>query len=151
MAANDEPDPDADCFKPPAVPTEVHCLHCGKEYESYLMEYRIEQDPDGTRHGFWCCGTPGCDGKGFGFDIFPTDPDYTDADGEKMWCDDGDGEEFFGESDEDDAPFNPDDMIAYDPGPAFNAEKEMEEILKDVDDSLPANEEDEEEEEEEGT
>jgi hypothetical protein len=30
----------------------------------------------------------GCDGKGFGFDIFPIDPDYRDENGDKMWSDD---------------------------------------------------------------
>ena len=28
---------------------------------------------------------PGCDGKGFGFDIFPLDPDYRDENGDEMW------------------------------------------------------------------
>lgn len=33
----------------------------------------------GDRHGlggFWMCPTPNCDGVGFSFDIFPTDPDH---------------------------------------------------------------------------
>src|SRR5438105_3242386 len=79
-------DPDADLFKPPAIPTIVSCLHCGEEYDSYLIEWRLES---GTAlMGFWCCPTPDCDGKGFGFDIFPVDPDYRDDNGNKMWCDD---------------------------------------------------------------
>jgi len=40
---------------------------------------------------------PGCDGKGFGFDIFPVDPEYRDENGELMWH--GDEEE---DADEDD-------------------------------------------------
>ena len=32
----------------------------------------------GDKHldGFWMCPTPNCDGKGFTFDIFPTDPSH---------------------------------------------------------------------------
>ena len=52
-----------------------------------------EETKDGP-HGFWCCPTPGCDGKGFGFDIFPTDPDYRDEEGNLMWVsDEADGDE----------------------------------------------------------
>jgi hypothetical protein len=85
-----EPD---DTFRPPAIPTEVGCLHCGKTFESYLIEWRVETGFDGQPRGFWCCPTPGCDGRGFGFDILPTDPDYVGEDGERIYVDD--------ESDED--------------------------------------------------
>ena len=78
---------DSDPFRPPAIPIEVRCLHCGKEYESYLI-YWEESDAEGGTPGFWCCPIPGCDGKGFGFDIFPTDPDYRNEQGERMWFDD---------------------------------------------------------------
>jgi len=93
-------DPDADPFKPPAIPTEVCCLHCGREYESYLIEWRVKRCDDGFVRGFWCCPTPGCDGAGFGFDLFPTDPDYIGEDGEPMglfleedeaWDEEGEG------------------------------------------------------------
>ena len=86
-------DPDNDPFKPPAIPTEVHCLHCGQEYESYLIEWREETDADGTVHGFWCCPVEGCGGRGFGFDLLPTDPEYVSEDGSMMWVDDGDEED----------------------------------------------------------
>ncbi len=89
-------DPQADPFHPPAIPTEVGCLHCGKEYESYLIEWRVETGADGTQQGFWCCPTPGCGGRGFGFDIFPTDPHYQDERGGWV-CDEeeeSDGEEY---------------------------------------------------------
>ena len=76
--SNDPLDPQGDPFGPPETPTEVSCLHCGETYDSYLIEWRIEEDAEGKPHGFWCCPTPGCDGKGFGFDIFPTDPEYQD-------------------------------------------------------------------------
>lgn len=77
----DPTDPQADCFRPPAIPTLVWCLHCGQEYDSWKMHYEITTDPDGSRHGIWRCGTPGCDGAGFGFDIFPCDEHYIDPDG----------------------------------------------------------------------
>ncbi len=82
--------PEHDCFKPPAVPTEVHCIHCHREYDSYLIEWREFPNETGGTDGFWCCPMPGCGGKGFGFDIFPTDPQYVGEDGEPMWqwCDD---------------------------------------------------------------
>jgi hypothetical protein len=86
-----EPD---DTFRPPQVPVEVGCLHCQQTYESYLIEWREYTDEKGTTHGFWCCPIPGCDGKGFGFDIFPTDPEYRDErTGELMWCSDDEGED----------------------------------------------------------
>lgn len=84
--------PQDDSFRPPTIPVEVHCLHCDREYESYLIHW-VEEERDGRKMGFWCCPTPGCDGKGFGFDIFPTDPEYRDEEGNLMWHDDDeDGE-----------------------------------------------------------
>ena len=86
--------PENDPFGPPAISTIVHCIHCGEEYDSYRIDWRVERDADGTAHGFWCCPMPGCDGKGFGFDIFPVDPEYRDENGELMWySDDEDDEE----------------------------------------------------------
>lgn len=85
-------DPDSDPFRPPAIPTEVGCLHCQQEYESYLIEWRVFVEGDGKEHGFWCCPTSGCDGKGFGFDIFPTDPTYRDENGDLIYSDDGEEE-----------------------------------------------------------
>jgi hypothetical protein len=79
--------PDDDIFRPPTVPIEVGCLHCQQTYESYLIEWREFINHDGSKIGFWCCPMPDCDGKGFGFDIFPTDPHYRrEEDGELMWC-----------------------------------------------------------------
>ena len=80
-------DREADPFKPPEIPTEVCCLHCGEEYESYLIEWRIETDAEGQPHGFWCCPIPNCDGRGFGFDLLPTDPEYRDENGGWVWDD----------------------------------------------------------------
>ena len=92
MSAHNPLDPAGDPFGPPAISTLVGCLHCGEEYDSYRIEWRVTQDADGTPHGFWCCPIPGCDGKGFGFDIFPVDPDYRDENGERMWIEDDEGE-----------------------------------------------------------
>jgi hypothetical protein len=94
-------DQDADPRKPPAVPTEVFCLHCQREYESYLIEWRVETDADGKPHGFWCCPTPGCGGRGFGFDIFPTDPEYQAENFSWVWDEGGEGECDDGEFDDD--------------------------------------------------
>lgn len=82
--------PDGDPFGPPSISTLVGCLHCGEEYDSYRIEWRVETDGHGQRHGFWCCPIEGCDGKGFGFDIYPVDPDYIDPDGRGLgrWVDD---------------------------------------------------------------
>ena len=42
-----------------------------------------------SKRGFWCCPIPGCDGRGFCFDIFPTDPEWRDEHGERVWVDGG--------------------------------------------------------------
>jgi hypothetical protein len=99
MAAYDPLNADADPFRPPAISTIVHCLHCGEEYDSYRIEWRVKPDGQGGSHGFWCCPVEGCDGKGFGFDIFPIDPEYRDENGEKMWMDDVGGEDWDEEPD----------------------------------------------------
>jgi hypothetical protein len=93
MADYNPLDADGDPFRPPTLPTLVHCLHCGEEYDSYRIEWRVEADHHGRPHGFWCCPIANCDGRGFGFDIFPVDPEYRDEEGNKMWCDDGDSED----------------------------------------------------------
>lgn len=88
MREYDPLDADADPFRPPAISTLVGCIHCGEEYDSYRIEWRVETDSNGRPMGFWCCPMPGCDGRGFGFDIFPVDPEYRDENGERMWVDD---------------------------------------------------------------
>lgn len=104
-----EPDPkDSDPFGPPAIPTMVGCLHCGEEYDSYTIDWRTFTSDDGKTQGFWCCPTPGCDGKGFGFDILPTDPDYQDENG--GWVRDGDDED----DDDDDEEFDDGDDDEFD-------------------------------------
>jgi len=95
-------DPDADCFKPPPGSILVECVHCGEEYESYLIEWRVF-DRSGRKMGFWCCPTEGCGGAGFGFDIFPIDPEDCERFG-IHFCDDDESDEE--EYDEDEADFN---------------------------------------------
>ena len=82
-----------DPFRPPTVPVMVHCLHCDQEYESYLIHW-VDDTTESDAPGFWCCPTPGCDGKGFGFDIFPVDPDYRDEQGNLMWVEDDEDEDY---------------------------------------------------------
>jgi hypothetical protein len=72
-----------DCFRPPEIPIQVHCLHCHQEYDSYLMLW--VEDATFNNGGYWACPTPGCDGKGFTFDIWPTDPEWTDEEGNKVF------------------------------------------------------------------
>jgi len=97
--------PDNDPFRPPAIPTVVHCIHCGEEYDSYRIEWRVERDTDGQAHGYWCCPIHGCGGMGFGFDIFPVDPEYRDENGELMWCSDDGNEGEFEDDEFDDGEF----------------------------------------------
>lgn len=81
MESYDPLDPSTDPFRPPDIPVLVGCLHCGQEYDSYRIEWRVLRDADGRPHGFWCCPVSGCDGCGFGFDILPLDPGYQDERG----------------------------------------------------------------------
>src|SRR5207237_10786141 len=79
-----------DPFRPPDIPIEVQCIHCGEEYESYLIKWVVDEKGE----GFWCCPTPGCDGIGFCFDIWPSDPEWRDENGEKVtFFDDGEFDE----------------------------------------------------------
>jgi hypothetical protein len=48
--------------------------------------------------GFWMCPTPNCDGAGFCFDIFPTDPSHPANEG---WVEDDDDDEASDEADPD--------------------------------------------------
>jgi hypothetical protein len=93
VPTEDDDDRGGDPFGPPAIPTLVACLHCGDEYESYLIERRRDRDSDGRMRWWWCCPTPGCGGRGFGFDILPIDQDWTDEEGNRMWVDDDDDDE----------------------------------------------------------
>ena len=80
MSGPNRLDPIGDPFGPPTISTLVGCIHCGQEYDSYRIEWRIEQTRSGQQ-GFWCCPIPGCDGRGVGFDILPVDPNDRDERG----------------------------------------------------------------------
>jgi hypothetical protein len=128
--AHDPLDPSADPFHPPEIPTEVRFLHCGEEYDSYLIQWRVETGPDGKQQGFWCCPTPGCGGCGFGFDILPTDPEYQDERGGWVSDDEDDpdeagsnGEDY---SDEDDCS-DEDESLEDDFLPEWPSEDETDE------------------------
>lgn len=88
-----------DCFAPPQVACECWCMHCGRTFMSdqiWLQKVRGGRD---DFEGFWMCPTPNCDGAGFTFDIFPTDPEHPanegwqtfDEDDEEL-SEDADGE-----------------------------------------------------------
>ena len=69
----DRVDP-ADRMSPPKVVCECYCLHCHRTFMSdRIWLQRVINGRDGFG-GFWMCPTPNCDGAGFTFDIFPTDP-----------------------------------------------------------------------------
>jgi len=100
-------DPRTDPMAPPAEPCECYCLHCGRTFMSDGMWFqRVINAKDGFP-GFWMCPTPNCDGAGFCFDIFPTDPHHPANEGWHDFDDDGDGESFDeeleGEDDDDGA------------------------------------------------
>jgi hypothetical protein len=69
-------------FRPPSSTIQVFCLHCRHRYESCLI--RWIPDRALPRGGQWVCPTPGCPGRGFRFDIWPTDPHWADDDGVKV-------------------------------------------------------------------
>jgi hypothetical protein len=80
---------DDDPMGPPKDACECWCLHCRRVFMSNEMWFqRVIGDPTGFK-GYWMCPTANCDGKGFTFDIFPTDPEHPANDG---WVDD-DGDE----------------------------------------------------------
>lgn len=96
-----EPDNDGrDIFRPPAVPIEVTCVHCGEVYDSYRIEWRENAGLPGDA-GAWCCPTPGCDGLGFLFDIWPTDPEWRDESGNPAFSFNESEESFPGDPDDD--------------------------------------------------
>jgi hypothetical protein len=71
-------DPHTDPMAPPREPCECYCLHCERVFMSSEMWFqRVINDPGGFP-GFWMCPTPNCDGAGYLFDIFPTDPAHPD-------------------------------------------------------------------------
>ncbi len=92
VAPNTSNTPSADdsSMDPPKEPCEVCCIHCGNTYMS--NEVRWQPDANGPDGGWWVCPIDGCDGAGFCFDIFPTDPDVARSHGAMMFSDGDDDE-----------------------------------------------------------
>lgn len=95
----DEINPGRSSFPPPTVPTKVQCIQCGRIYESYMIQF-VSADHD-NKLGTWHCPTAECPGVGFLFDIWPTDPNWIDEQGNKM-CREEEGPDLG--LDEDDLP-----------------------------------------------
>ncbi len=110
----------ADPFAPPAEPCECYCLHCQRAVDSAAMWYQAVLNGPAGATGFWMCPTPNCDGKGFTFDLFPTDPAHP---GNAGWSDDDEGDE---DSDDGDAEYDPDEPHFADEGDAEGDDDELE-------------------------
>lgn len=81
-----------DPMGPPAEPCECFCLHCRRIFMSDQIWFqRVIGAQDGFP-GFWMCPTPNCDGAGFTFDIFPTDPNHPANEGWQTTDEDEDEE-----------------------------------------------------------
>ncbi len=122
-----------DCFAPPAEPCECYCLHCNRVFMSDGIWFQKVINARDGFEGFWMCPTPNCDGAGFTFDIFPTDPDHPANQG---WTT---GEE----DDEADAFFQAGETLdtageEYDPAETKYAE--LDDVYPDEDDDLEGEE-----------
>ena len=135
-AGGDNYDPRKDYMAPPQVPCECFCLHCRRTFMSDQMWFqRVVGAKDGFP-GFWMCPTPNCDGAGFTFDIFPTDPDHPANEGwhsfgeeegedDEEWEDDP--EEASGDDDGADAPeWDPSESRYEAPDDIGNCEEDLE-------------------------
>ena len=80
-----------DQMAPPSEACECYCLHCGRVFMSDRMWFQKVIGDKAGFDGFWMCPTPNCDGAGFTFDIFPTDPTHPANDG---WHYSDDDEEY---------------------------------------------------------
>ncbi|MEO6436878.1 MAG: hypothetical protein ABIP55_14115 [Tepidisphaeraceae bacterium] len=137
--AHNDTDGGDDCFGPPKEPCECYCLHCRRTFmSSGIWFQRIRNARGDHLDGFWMCPTPNCDGKGFTFDIFPTDPDHPANDG---WFstdeddDEFDDEEWDEEFDNEDAAYGD---AEYDPDePQY---KRLDEFYGEDDDDLEGEE-----------
>ncbi|MEA2710762.1 MAG: hypothetical protein QOF78_3363 [Phycisphaerales bacterium] len=110
-----------DPFGPPKIACECYCLHCRRIFmSSEIWFQRIKNAQHGKLDGFWMCPTPNCDGKGFSFDIFPTDPAHPANEG---WSGDDDDED---RDDDDDADWGEEEFERATSGPAGGDEHEPE-------------------------
>ena len=110
------------CFSPPAEPCQCWCMHCHRTFSSSRIWLQREIPRRGDPHptgGFWMCPTHNCDGAGFGFDLFPTDPAHPANEG-WTYDDDEPDDEFLdtdddNESDAEKKPEPESAAAAYDP------------------------------------
>jgi len=104
VAPHDAPPPEDDPMGPPRMPVEVYCIHCGNVY----MSDRIQWQPDSESFdgGTWVCPIDGCDGAGFCFDIYPTDPDIARQFGVEYFDEEEDEEGFVDDFSVPDPPTN---------------------------------------------
>src|SRR5215217_2835944 len=60
-----------DPFAPPQSPVIVRCLYCRGTYSSTEMKFEVRACAPGE--AFWYCRNAGCEGAGYGYDIFDTE------------------------------------------------------------------------------
>ncbi len=117
--AND-PRRQKDCFAPPTEPCECYCLHCNRVFMSDEIWFQqVVNSKDGF-DGFWMCPTPNCDGAGFTFDIFPTDPAHP-ANAGWHYCDDDEDYEDENNYDEKGNFIEPQDRVYNPDEPKYKA------------------------------
>lgn len=138
---------ESDQFAPPAEPCECFCLHCRRTFSSTGIWFQriVGGSTDGD--GFWMCPTPNCEGAGFTFDIFPTDPDHP-ANLDWTDVDDSDSDDVQALCDEEEAIFEanadretnatPDAIEEYDPDEPYY--KMMDEEDEDEDQDIEGEE-----------
>jgi len=127
-----KPEEPRDCFAPPAEPCECYCLHCNRVFMSDGIWFQKVINGRDEFDGFWMCPTPNCDGAGFTFDIFPTDPDHPANAG---WHDDDEEEVHF---DDEGNQIDPPPDAEYDPAEPKYAE--LDEAFSDDGDDLEGEE-----------
>jgi hypothetical protein len=123
-----------DCFAPPEIPCECCCLHCNRVFMSDQIWFQKVINARDGFEGFWMCPTPNCNGAGFSFDIFPTDPNHPANDG---WVEDDEDYEDI-EFDEQGNEIVSDTPKEYDPEEPHYAQ--LDEMYGDEDDDLEGEE-----------
>jgi hypothetical protein len=135
----DTPESD-DPFAPPREPCECYCLHCRRVFMSTGIWFqRIRNSKAGHLDGFWMCPTPNCDGKGFTFDIFPTDPNHPANEG-WTYCDDGEEEDYLEDYDSEDPAYIDLDDEPGEYDPEESKWKQLDEEFDDEDDDIEGEE-----------
>lgn len=126
----DRVDPN-DMMSPPKVACECYCLHCNRVFMSDGIWFQKVINARDNFDGFWMCPTSNCDGAGFTFDIFPTDPAHPANAG---WSYDDEDEEDELEFDENGDVIEPTGEKSYDPDESKY--KALDEALGDAEDDI---------------